>query len=317
MRRGALISFCFHLAIVLAAIIALPTMKLDNSSDDSVSVDLVGPSVPQQGRQPGKTPAPDTTPVVNNSPQAEQKPKPTPFEAPPPPPPPPPPAQEVKQPVLPQPPAPAPPPPPPVETPSVAPTPPPPPPAPPQKTTSTVVQPKLPLPPLPQPPAPTPPTPTHQQHVVKTATPLSKSVLNTLLKLEAQQKQTKAPTHEYNPDQGGAPDAGGSTQSTANSRLSGADRNAIGNHVRPCWTVDAGAPGLAGFSVNLTVQTDASGTVHNAVVSPQDQSKMGDPLFNAFAQRAVAAVMNYQCATLPLPSYMLGHNQTFSFDFTP
>jgi hypothetical protein len=179
-----------------------------------------------------------------------------------------------------------------------------------------VVQPKLPLPPQPQPPAPAQ-SPTHQQNVVKTPVPLSKSVLNTLMKLQALQKQVKPPTHAYNPDQGGAVNGGGSTQSTANSRLSGADRGAIGSHVRPCWGIDAGAPGVDTFSVELQVKTDATGTVREAVVADQDQGKMSDPIFNAYAQRAIQAVLNYQCATLPLPSYMLGQPQTFLFDFKP
>ena len=40
MRRSALISFSIHLAIVLAAIISLPPLKLDSSADEGVSVDL-------------------------------------------------------------------------------------------------------------------------------------------------------------------------------------------------------------------------------------------------------------------------------------
>jgi hypothetical protein len=315
MRRGALISFGIHLAFVLAAIIALPTPKLDSSADDGVSVDLVGPSTGStQADAPGKVAAPSNTPVVDKAAKSEAKPKVAPLEAPPPPPPPPPPAP--KAPALPKPPAPAPPPPPPVETQSDLPAPPPPPPAPPQKTTSTLTQPKLPLPPMPQPPAPAQSV-THQQHVVKAPQPLSQSVLNTLMNLKSSVKQTKAPTHQYNPDQGGAPNGGGNPQSTANSGLSGAQKGAIGDHVRPCWSVDSGAPGLSTFSVELTVTTDPTGTVREAAVAPQDQGKLGDPIFNAFAQRAVDAVMNVQCATLPLPSYMLGKNQTFLFDFKP
>jgi hypothetical protein len=314
MRRAALFSFGFHLAIVLAAIIALPPLKLDSSADDSVSVELVGPGAPQEANAPGKVPAPANTPNVNNANLAVKQPKPQPIEAPPPPPPPPPPSPDHTPSKVP--PAPAPPPPPPVQTPSTAPAPPPPPPQPPQKTTSTMVQPKVPLPPAKQPPAPSQ-SPTHQQNITKNPAPLSQSVLNTLLKLQALQKQVQPPTAHYNPDQGGAPNGGGSNQSTANSRLSGADRDAIGNHVRPCWTVDAGAPGIDTFSVNLMVTTDATGTVREAVVAPQDQDKLGDPIFNAYAQRAIEAVMNYQCATLPLPSYMLGQTQTFLFNFTP
>jgi outer membrane biosynthesis protein TonB len=198
----------------------------------------------------------------------------------------------------------------------VAPPPPPPPPQPPQKTTSTVVQPKLPLPPIPQPPAPAE-SATHQQHVVKAPVPLSQSVLNTLQNLKTLQKQDKPPPSTYNPDAGGAPNGGGNPNSTANSQLSGADRNAIGAHVKPCWSIDAGAPGVATFSVFLDVTTDATGTVRAASIDPKSQGNMGDPYYNAYANRAIDAVMNYQCATLPLPSYMLGQVQKFVFQFSP
>jgi hypothetical protein len=315
MRRGAIISFAVHALIILAAIIALPTMKLDSGQDAEVSVDFVGPSAPQQAEEKNKVPAPANTPTVNNANLAKAQPKPQPIVAPPPPPPPPPPAP-VQKPTLPTPPAPAPPPPPPVQSPDAAQTPPPPPPQPPQKTTSTVVQPKIPLPPVPQPPAPAQ-SPTHQKNIVKTPAPMSQSVLNTLEKLRALQKQETPPTAKYNPDQGGAPNGGGSPNSTANSRLSGADRAAIGSHVRPCWGIDAGAPGVASFSVFLDVTTDATGTVRNAVIDPKSQGNMGDPIYAAYASRAVDAVMNYQCATLPLPSYMLGQSQTFIFQFSP
>ncbi len=315
MRRGAIVSFLIHALIIAAAIIALPVPKLDQAQDQGVSVDFEGPSAPQEAHQAGKVPAPSNTPTVNKANLAEKQPKPQPVVAPPPPPPPPPPAPEQK-PVLPQPPAPAPPPPPPVQTPSVAPTPPPPPPQPPQKSTSTVVQPKLPLPPVPQPPAPAQ-SPTHQQNVTKNPAPLSQSVLNTLMKLQALQKQQAPPTAHYNPDQGGAPNGGGSNQSTANSRLTGGERGAIGAYVRRCWNYDAGAPGLSSFSVPLLVTTDASGTVREAQVAPQAMGQMSDPVYAAFANRAVDAVMNYQCASLPLPPFMLGHNQTFIFSFSP
>jgi len=315
MRRGAIISGGVHLALLLALLIALPPTKLNSASDDTVALDLVGPSAPQEAHERGKVAAPANTPTVNNANLAEKQPKPQPIVAPPPPPPPPPPAPEQHQ-ALPRPPAPAPTPPPPVQTPSIAPSPPPPPPQPPQKTTSTVVQPKLPLPPVPQPPAPDQ-SPTHQQHVVKSPAPLSQSVLNTLLKLQALQKQETPPTAHYNPDQGGAPNGGGSPNSTANSRLSGADKSAIGAHVRPCWDIDAGAPGVASFSVILDVTTDPTGTVREAQVDPKSEGQMSDPIYAAYAERAVAAVMNVQCATLPLPSYMLGQVQNFVFQFTP
>ncbi|HQU05162.1 MAG TPA: hypothetical protein PLT25_10670 [Acidocella sp.] len=315
MRRSAMISFAIHALLIAAALIVLPTKPLDTAADDEVSVDFVGPAQPQQAKAPGKVAAPADTPTVSNANMAEKQPKPQPIVAPPPPPPPPPPAPETT-PKLPTPPAPAPPPPPPTESPDAAQAPPPPPPPPPQKTTSTMVQPKIPLPPAVQPPAPAQ-SPTHQPQITKNPAPLSQSVLNTLEKLEALQKQDTPPTAKYNPDQGGAPNGGGSPNSTANSRLSGADRGAIGEHVRPCWNIDAGAPGVSTFSVHLLVQTDGTGTVRNAQIAEQDQSRMSDPIYAAYAQRAISAVMNVQCATLPLPSYMLGKNQTFIFNFSP
>ena len=90
MRRSALISFGIHLAIVLAAIISLPPMKLESTADESVSVDLIGPSAPQEAMQAGKVAAPADTPVLNKSALAVKQPKPQPIQAPPPPPPPPP-----------------------------------------------------------------------------------------------------------------------------------------------------------------------------------------------------------------------------------
>ena len=188
-------------------------------------------------------------------------------------------------------------------------------PPPPQKPTPPVKQPVKPTKEV-KPPAAVQ-SATHQQHDVKNPLPLSKDVLNTLSKLRVNQKQDKPPTAQYNPDQGGAPHGGGSPNSTANSGLSEADRNAIGAHVRPCWGIDAGAPGVQNFSVQLLVTTDASGTVRQAVIAPASQGNMGDPIYAAYAQRAVAAVENYQCATLPLPSNMLGKVNTFLFNFTP
>jgi hypothetical protein len=302
MRRGAIISGALHLMIIAAAIIALPEAKLDSAQDQGVSVEFEGPSTPQHSNS------------NHIAPPAVTPPKQQPIVAPPPPPPPPPPAP-IATPKLPTPPAPAPPPPPPVQSPDAPPTPPPPPPKPPQKTVSTVVQPNIPLPPMPQPPAPAQ-SPTHQQNITKNPAPMSKTVLNTLAKLRALQQQTTPPTSAYNPDQGGV-QSSNNAQMTANAGLSGADKGAIGAHVRPCWNIDAGAPGVSTFSVNLMVTTDSTGTVRQAVVAPQDQSKLGDPIFYAYANDAINAVMNVQCATLPLPSYMLGQNQTFLFNFTP
>jgi neural Wiskott-Aldrich syndrome protein len=312
LRRSAYISGFIHVALIVAAIVTLPLQPLATSDDQDVDVDLIGPTAPQKALNTGKVAAVANAAVVHQGPMAVSKPLPKPIEAPPPPPPPPPPTP--KTPPTTQPPAQAAPPPPPKPSEAVAPLPPPPP-VPPQKVTSTTPPKEKPKP-VTKPPASVQ-SATHQQHDVKTPAPLSQSVLNTLLKFKADQKQTQPPKAVYNPDAGGAPNGGGSINSTSNSGLSGPDRAAIGSHVRPCWGIDGEAQNVGNFSVLLTVTTDTTGTVREAVVSPQNTGDMSNPLYFAFTQRAIAAVENYQCATLPLPSNMLGQVQTFSFLFTP
>jgi neural Wiskott-Aldrich syndrome protein len=314
LRRSAYISGFVHVALIVAAIVTLPLQPLATSADQDVDVDLIGPTAPQQSLTKGPKAAVNNTAVEHQGPLAVNKPLPKPIEAPPPPPPPPPPSPKVAPSLTP--PTQTAPPPPPKPSEQVAPLPPPPP-VPPQKTTSATPTKQNPKPVV-KPPAAMQ-SPTHQQHDIKTPAPLSQSVQNTLLKLQALQKQEQPPKAVYNPDAGGAPNGGGSPNSTSNSGLSGPDRAAIGSHVRPCWNVDAEAQGLSGFSVLLQVTTDATGTVREAEVSPQNTGDMSNPLYNAFAQRAIAAVENYQCANLGpyLPSSMLGQNQTFIFQFTP
>lgn len=313
LRRSAYISGFAHLALIIAAIVTLPLKPLPLSTNEGVEVDLVGPSAPQESpvKAPGTASA--KAPVVHQSKAiSEQAPKKQPIEAPPPPPPPPPPTPKQAPAKVTATPTAPPPPPKPTVTPTHL---PPPPPVKPQTQSSTTPT-KAPPKPVKKPPA-TAPSATHQQHEIRKPQPLSQSVMNTLMNLRAEQKQTKPPTHVYNPDQSTAPKAGGSPNSTANSGLTGPDRAAIANHVRPCWSVDPEAQGLSNYQVLLTVTTDATGTVREAEVSPQNTGDMHNPVYYAFTQRAIAALLNAQCATLPLPSDMLGHNQTFTFLFQP
>lgn len=327
LRRSAIVSFVVHATVITLAIVTLPIKPLNSSADVSVDVTLVGPSQPQTAQNKGQVAAASDQAEVHKGPVNPTHPKPQPIVAPPPPPPPPPPTPDQKpQPTPPTPPPPvpqqqqttppAPPPPPPKPVPTPVPKPPPPPPLPPQKQQSQSKPSSAKADESKQKPAPDKSV-THQKHEVKNPLPLSQSVLNTLSQLRVNQQQDKAPTAQYNPDQGGAPHGGGSPNSTANSGLTGADRSAIGAHVRPCWGIDAGAPGVSSFSVQLLVTTDASGTVRDAQVAPASEGNMGNAVYAAFAQRAIAAVENYQCATLPLPPDMLGSVHTFLFNFTP
>ena len=162
-----------------------------------------------------------------------------------------------------------------------------------------------------------PPSQTAQPNVTKSMAENSSAVEATLLRLRQQLKQTDPPRARHNPRADGQPDSGGNPASSDTDALSAAQRGEIGAHVRECWTKDAGAQGLDKLSVVLNVVTDASGTTRVAGVADEDKAKLSDPVFQAFAERAVRAVMDVRCATLPLPHQMLGRVNNLTFRFRP
>jgi neural Wiskott-Aldrich syndrome protein len=131
------------------------------------------------------------------------------------------------------------------------------------------------------------------------------------------QKQTQPPRSQSNPQQGGAPNGGGNPLGNDTAALSADQRGAIGDHVRECWTYDAGALGVAQMQVMLTVTTDPAGVARLAQVAGSDLGRLGDPVFRAFAERAVRAVLDPHCAGLPLPQKMLGKTNVLTFLFKP
>jgi hypothetical protein len=94
--------------------------------------------------------------------------------------------------------------------------------------------------------------------------------------------------------------------------LSVEQRNKIGDHVRECWTTHRGSPSAELVQVLLLVTTDQAGVARRAVVADPDQDRLGDPNFRAFAERAKRAVLDPQCASLPLPTSMLGRINMFT-----
>ncbi|WP_158802641.1 hypothetical protein [Acidisoma sp. L85] len=288
------------------------------------------PPPPPPPPPPPQSDTPPTPPVPTPPPPAPSPPQPQP-----PPPQPPTPTPPLPQPPVPQPPptpspdaTPLPPPPPPAPQPPQPETPPKPtppvakptPPTPPSPQQTAEAQPALPMPPPPAPPAPpAPPSPTNQPHPTANPAPMSQTVLNTLDKLRSMNLNQKAPTARYNPLQGGAPNGGGNpNNSDATAALTSAQRGAIGDQVRRCWTIDSAAENVQQMRVMLKVTTDASGTARLAQVAPSDQGRAaGDPVFRAFAERAVRAVLDPACSNLPLPKSMMGANQTFTFRFSP
>ena len=102
----------------------------------------------------------------------------------------------------------------------------------------------------------------------------------------------------------------------SNSTLTAAQRGAIGDHVRRCWSTDPGMPDLDKMEVLLTVTTDSSGVARLAAVAQDDVGRVSDnrPL-RVFAERAIRAVVDPNCSNLPLPSSMLGWSVSMSFRF--
>jgi len=314
MRRGTIISTLLHLTVLAALIVSFPAPKLPESADTSMDVEIIGTSnaPPNAGKTAGKTPAANKGPK-HQAQTADNAPKKQPTETAPPPPPPPQPSVSVpktsqetpKQPT-----------PPPVQ-PQLSPDAPKTPLTPPQKVEKTIVKPP---PAKKTPPAQhavttAPESPTHQQHEVKISDARSPSTKKTLLDMKAIQKQLQAPTHVVNPDQQTDTDPGGDPNSTANTQLSGADKNAIGSRLHPCFHIDTGALNADSLHVLLDITTDPTGTIRVATVDPKDQDNMSNPLFYAYAQRAIAAALDVQCATLPLPKSMLGSNQNLTVEF--
>jgi hypothetical protein len=168
------------------------------------------------------------------------------------------------------------------------------------------------------PPPPSPQSATSQPNPTKNPAPQSTALDNTLEKLRSLQRQTQPPRARYNPQAGGAPNGGGNPQSDDTSALSAAQRGAIGDFVRRCWTTDPGMLDLDKMQVMLTVTTDGAGVVRNAVVAQEDEGRVnGDRRLRVFFERARRAVMDPNCATLPLPQSMLGQIRTLTFRFRP
>jgi neural Wiskott-Aldrich syndrome protein len=153
--------------------------------------------------------------------------------------------------------------------------------------------------------------------VTKNPAPNSDSVDNTLQKLKQMLAQNQPPKARANPRSGGQPNSGGNPLGNDTAALSADQRGAIGDHVRECWTKDAGALDIDKQRVLLTVTTDANGVARIAVVAGDDVARMGDPRFRAFAERAIRAIRDPRCANLPLPNNVLGKVNVLTFRFSP
>ena len=307
MRRTAVISALLHLVVILALLISLPVQKLPDA-DNGTSFDVQFESMP---KAPAKGPAARRSPTPSAAPTQPTPPTPKPVApntAPPPPPP--------KTEAAPTPPTPA----KPIPTP----------PAPTPTPTSTPVKVEQPKPvqtqatttsiPTPPEPVAAPPSQSTTSQPNQTKNPVddSEALLNTLAKLKSTTKSDQAPTAVANPDSGGATEDSGNPNSNDTSQLSAGQIGAIGDLVKQCWTRDAEALHADQLQVTMQVTTRPGGIAYKAQVVGDDETRMQtDPVFRAFAERAVRAVLDARCSTFPLPASMQSSESTFTFLFKP
>jgi outer membrane biosynthesis protein TonB len=307
LKRGATLSAGLHLAVLLALILVIPAPPPPPPPpDDSIEMEFEGTaSSAQKSEAHGQVAAVAEADHKTDELPALEKPKPQPLEKPPPPPPPPPkpPQPQTVQTLAPEKLLP----PPPAEH-AEAIKPPPPVKVPPTKEPPKVLPPEKPL-----------DTVTHQPNHTKNPAVDTKSFDNTMEKLLADQKQTKPPTHVYNPDRGGVANAGGQRHGNVTGDLTAGQRKTIGDAVRRCYSEDTAAKDYATYVANMTVTVDATGVVRQVTLSAADLARENvDPAFRAFAERAERAVLDPECATLPLPPALLGQpSQQLSFRFRP
>ena len=149
------------------------------------------------------------------------------------------------------------------------------------------------------------------------AQPQSPTAGNSLEDLRTLQRQSQPPKGHSNPQDGAASNGGGSGANDL-SGLTASQLGAIGDFVRRCWSTDPGMPDLERMEVLLTVTTDGGGIVRRVVVAQNDANRVrGNPRLRIFAERAVRATLDPNCANLPLPQPMLGQTRVFTFAFRP
>ena len=89
--------------------------------------------------------------------------------------------------------------------------------------------------------------------------------------------------------------------------------------MRRCYSEDTAAKDYSTFGAVLVVTIDQSGLARDVKLSPGDQARAnGNPAFAVFAERARNAVLDPQCAQLPVPPNLLGKpSQQLTFQFRP
>jgi hypothetical protein len=287
MRRGALLSALFHVAVVLLIYFGLPQWIAPEDFQRPVPVELAtiaDITTPPKQEQP----APAPTPVEKPKPP---EPQPQAEEIPPPPPAPP-----------------APTPPEPEPAPQVTPPPPEPeeavPEPKPQEQQQAEAQPKI-VPPQ----KPKPPPQQQQAEKQKPREDALASLLKNVEKLKDQPDQTRTPPQPtQQPAQPQTP------QNLSDAPLTMSEIDAIRQQLEHCWNVPAGARDAENLAVQIRVMFNPDGSVARAEIL--DTSRMAsDPFYRAAAESAYRAVQ--LCSPLqqmPVKKYNTWKFVTLNFD---
>lgn len=112
---------------------------------------------------------------------------------------------------------------------------------------------------------------------------------------------------------------------TKNVTLTDAEQAAVSERIKPCWGVKTHAYGMlfsnmaippsSGVPVQLMVEAD--GTVIGAQLAfIINTTPLSDAAYQSFGRLAYEAATNPRCNVLPLPKSLLGHTETFTFQFS-
>lgn len=278
MRRAAIGSGLFHLAIFLFAWFGLPDLFRRELPPETPLVVEVLPLAEITNVPPPK-PEP---PKVAEKPPEPPKPEPPKPEPP----------KVVEQP-KPEPPKP--------EPPKPVAAPPPPPPPPPAPTLKA----ELPPPPPPKPkPAPTPPKPQ------KNAFDLD-SMLKDLTKPKPQ-AAAPSPTPPAPQQQAAAPRASTNAPSNPTLPVSMTEMDAIRRHIERCWNPPVGAKDSDKQIIDVKVSLDPDGTVRDARAADQGRMR-SDDFYRAAAESAERAIR--RCSPLPIPREKYDQFRDFTMSF--
>ena len=308
MRYGVSISAALHVAILILAVVGLPSL-LSPDREDTVPVAVEMISEKELAEQPSPKAAPPIPePAKPEPPEKAEAPP-----APPPPPPPTPPQQAIRIPPpeplakpepKPEPPKPVAKPPPPEPEPDPVPKPqakpkPPPEPEPPQVATKTPAEPPVPRPKTK--PAPPP------------------DELESLLKNLAKEKRKQDKVKEAAP----APKVAARTETppkrSALQEQLAAQRLArmIMEQVVPCWSIPIGAKDVQAITVDIRIRMNPDGTYATLPQIRNTKRIASDTAFQVLAESAIRALRDPKCTPLKLPYEDYDDWKDIVFGFTP